>query len=166
MIDSVCLLAGIPRFLVFTLVRLVVWISALAYYNKRLPMFAVLREGAVNNNERRAVEPFLPDELFVWSTNTDNSLWGDSAHRERNPDYKSYTAMVAWLNRNAAQGWSWSVLGAPVEQSKIRRTWYGWRMGCYFQISVNRLGKFGWLLDAYADGKALTEPKAFFVFWR
>lgn len=155
---------GIVLFVAFAYSRGL--IVALAFLvNPLLPMFAVIRPGPWNNNERYAVSEYLPDWLWWFSTNDDNSLHGDSAHWLRHSKSSRYWMMVCWLYRNPAQGFSWRVLGAPVVKSQIEKTWYGYSMGPYFQLILPGNLVFGWLLDA-SYGSRVPDKMAYFVFGR
>lgn len=76
------------------------------------PLFARPLYGAIENNNGKAVEPRLPDWLS-WFGTDDNSLYGDTGHKLRVGDYKSYFGMVQWLWRNGFHGFNYRVIGCP-----------------------------------------------------
>lgn len=158
-----------------------------------LPMFAVMRDGPVNNGGGTGIEPRLPSWLFWFDTSTDNSLWGDTGWRTLHcpKHWDSYLGQVLWLWRNPASGFCWSVLAHAVDLAETftvessgrgldldkGRNQQGW-----FRISSN-FGAFqfrwvkalssleisfeaGWLLDVYVkDRQAIHyQPLAHFSF--
>lgn len=157
-----------------------------------LPIFAVKRLGPTDNANAEAFEPRLPHWLFWFSTNQDNSLWGDNGWRTKHcPKYwNTYWGMVQWLWRNPACGFSWSVISANIslqdtyeltdsgrglDVDKSRNDgWFKIKSSAgYFQYRWvrTRWGKIwtfesGWLLDVYmkTPGYAVVRPRATFMF--
>lgn len=128
-----------------------------------LPFFTEYRLGGINNDECRGLQPKLIKELS-WFDTPDNSLWGDDAHKVRNPQYTNWLSIVIWLYRNPLYGFKWNVLGCPMwDKPVIKRTSWLYTKGWYFQLYIGKL-KFGWILDAYYE-RVNQEPKAIFVFW-
>lgn len=123
-----------------------------------LPAFRIVREGPVNNNNGRAVEPYLPDWLFWFSTNYDNSLYGDSGWRTIHcaDDWDTYWGMVKWLWRNAACGFSWSVLAEKIEEHDVFSYTHS---GNGLDVDKGH-GKFGWYLI-----KVDNKPNLFYYRW-
>lgn len=158
-----------------------------------LPAFAVMRDGPSDNKLRRGIEPRLPIWLGWFDTSIDNSLWGDLGWRTKHcPKYwNTYFGMVRWLWRNAACGFSWSVLahtvigdelfiltssgcGLDLDKSRQQQGWFkitssqgAWQ---YRWVKEWRGLQFsfesGWLLDVYIkDRQAIHyQPKAIFMF--
>jgi len=154
------------RYVLFAVIKLCGVLAAWLFVNPFLPLFEVPKKGWVNNKDHIEVEFFLPDWLYWFSTNADNSLWGDEAHRQRHPDFNSYWAKLCWLYRNPFKGADWTILGAPVNIRELKQTANGYSMGSYFLIVLPNNFKFGWEIDAYANGRTVTEPKAAFVLGR
>jgi hypothetical protein len=153
------------RFAFYAVIKLLA-VPVAFIINPILPLFGQIEPGWVNNRGGKGYELYLPDWLYWFSTNYDNSLWGDEAHRVRHPNFTSYWAMVCWLYRNPAKGIDWTLLGAPIDQNIITKTDTGYRMGEYFLIIKPNNIKFGWEIDAYAPGRKVTEDKAAFVLGR
>lgn len=74
----------------------------------------------------RILTPILPlfaigkDHLpswLSWLDTPDSPIFGDAGFRAENPD--SYWTRVKWLWRNSAYGFSWSVLGATINQTPV-----------------------------------------------
>lgn len=153
------------RYLCFALIKVLGVAIALGGLNLILPLFGDIKKGWVNNGEREDFEEFLPDWLFWFSTNYDNSLWGDEAHRIRHENYTGYFAQVCWLYRNPFKGADWTILGAPVTNDEfvIKFSDSRYEMESYFQHILPNGWVFGWLLDAYYH-RVNDEPKASFVF--
>lgn len=179
-------------FAIRLLAYLVFWVVAMVLA-PFLPAFAVMRDGPVDNKHKRGIEPRLPPRLSWFDTSTDNSLWGDLGWRTKHcPNHwGSYIGMVCWLWRNAACGFSWSVLahavavdesfsltssGCGLDLDKSRRqqglfkivsTLGAWQ---YRWVKEWRGLQFsfeaGWLLDVYIkDRQAIHyQPKAIFMF--
>jgi hypothetical protein len=145
-----------------------------------------------HDNKTQTIEfaPYARDCFWWFSTNDDNSLWGDEGWREIHcrDHWKTPYGMWLWLRRNPAYGLNWHLLGAPIDQSKIVHL-YGpekmehsrnetgvnkYTMGEYFQYKKvakwpwsDKFGwmiQTGWILDAYTNGQELTEPKAIYQF--
>lgn len=114
-----------------------------------LPLFRITREGPINNNNGTAVGPYLPDWLYWFSTNYDNSLYGDYGWRSKHcvKDWNTYYGMVKWLWRNAACGFSWSVVAEKIDASdKFTYT----HSGNGLDVDKGK-GKFGWYLIKKVD---------------
>lgn len=181
-------------FAIRLLAYLVFWVVAMVLA-PFLPAFSVMRDGPADNNHRRGIEPRLPVWLAWFDTSTDNSLWGDLGWRtEHCPNHwDSYPGMVCWLWRNAACGFSWSVLAHTVTADETFSAWLVNSGGTlYFDKSRRQQGWFkitssrgawqfrwikewlgwqwsfesGWLLDVYVlDRNAIDrQPKAIFMF--
>lgn len=166
----------LPAWLVFNLCA---WLAAPV-----LPLFAVARDGLINNGNDHAVEPRLPRWLS-WFMTWDNSLYGDNGHKERWGHAGSYRQMVAWLLRNPAYGFEREVLGAKITPSDRVQTngnpwiknrtrgvegrlfvWIG-NYWCWKRVIDTNDGycwmfEAGWKLQPYAqDGRrTATEPVA------
>lgn len=110
-----------------------------------LPFFALMRDGPANNGSITATEPRLPHWLFWFDTTTDNSLWGDSGWRtEHCPNrWGTYFGMLGWLWRNAACGFSWSVIAHAVD---LAETFTVTSSGCGLVLDKGQPGKQGWYL--------------------
>lgn len=137
-----------------------------------LPLFAVMREGPIDNANGWAVGPRLPLWLS-WFDTPDNSLHGDGNWADKYQG--SSLAMIGWLYRNSLYGFKWSVLAAPMTGEKVTRTGpiqldyhtkqFGvqrYTMGKYWQYKCVKpfMGKilvlnFGWLLDDVSQKRAL-----------
>lgn len=152
-------------YLCLVIIKVIGVATALLLVNPFLPFFGEIRKGWVNNGEKEAMEMFLPDWLYWYSTNHDNSLWGDEAHRGRHAKFTGYWAQVCWVYRNPFKGADWTLLGAPVVQKNIEKTNSGFKMGLYFQTILKGNFVFGWLLDA-SYGDRVPDKKAAFVFGR
>lgn len=158
-----------------------------------LPMFAMMRNGPGDNANRTEVAPRLPGWLFWFDTSTDNSLWGDTGWRTKHcPAYwGTYRGMVGWLSRNAACGFSWSVIARAVD---LAEAFVLSSSGCGLDLDKGRgqqgwflirsnYGAFqfrwvkewrglqfnfeaGWLLDVYLKDRQAVhyQPKAIFMF--
>lgn len=157
-----------------------------------LPLFAVMREGPADNGNAVALEPRLPSWLYWFDTTYDNGLWGDHGWRTKHAptSWGTWRGMVAWLWRNCACGFSWSVLAWAVAADE---TFAVTSSGCgldldkshsaagWFLIKSNRGGfqlrwiktvgpvqfsfEAGWLLDIYVKDEAnkIQHPKAIFM---
>jgi len=167
--------ALLPCWLIFNIFALCV--------NWLLPMFSVMRDGPINNNNGFAVEPRLPTWLS-WFDTFDNSLLGDGGFRATHDG--GYWSQVAWLYRNNCYGFERSVLAAkiaPMAQVThltgdpfITDKPNGRAGDCYVEIGsywsydlVLRLTKtkcvklsFGWKLKTYAEdpSRIAEEPIA------
>ena len=158
-----------------------------------LPMFAVMREGPADNGNRVAIEPRLPAWLFWFDTTADNGLWGDEGWRNGHCPRRwgSYLGMVAWLWRNPACGFAWSVLshmvasnetfsmtssgcGLDLDKGRGQQGWFkvtSSRGAFQFRWVRNWAGRqwsleAGWLLDVYIKSPELqlSRPRAPFSF--
>lgn len=179
------------RYWTFWVLSIVMWVIGMILAPV-LPAFRVMREGPTDNANSTAVEPFLPDWLFWFSTNVDNSLWGDAGWRTKHcvGCWNTYWGMVKWLWRNCAAGFSWSVLahrvkpdeqfeyqhsgdGFNVDKSKDVDGWFYVRSetGAWHFRSVKSIGRLkicwesGWLLDVYVKDpqNRLKQPRAVFI---
>lgn len=65
---------------------------------------------------------WLPRRLW-WLQTPDYSLDGDEGWKEKHPGMPTYLKRVLWLYRNSMYGFSISVLGAPVKEGFIYRSW-------------------------------------------
>lgn len=165
-----------------------------AVVNPLLPLFARTREGKCDNANRIATEPRLPDWLSWFSTNYDNSLWGDAGWRTKHcpKHWDTYWGMVQWLYRNPCAGFGWSVLshrmdlaetftvehsgnGLDVDKGHNKLGWFTIHSsyGAFQYRWVADVGGYrchfeaGWLLDPYVkNGEAaiLAAPRATFMF--
>lgn len=139
-----------------------------------LPLFAVNRDGPIDNANGQGCEPRLPLWLS-WFDTPDNSLIGDSNWYDENGD--SYWAKVRWLYRNSLYGFKWSVLAAPADNRvwlsidgptnldyhtktfgvlRITRGDGYWQYKCVKPFIGRILVlNFGWLLDDPSQDKAL-----------
>ncbi len=158
-----------------------------------LPLFAVMRDGPIDNNNGTGIGPRLPNWLFWFDTTTDNSLWGDYGWRTGHcPKFwGTQLGMTGWLWRNPACGFAWSILayevspsetftvtssgcGLNLDKSRDRQGWFYIKSsGGAFQLRWIKtlLGKqfsleAGWLLDVYVNDPAMltTRPRAPFSF--
>lgn len=165
------------RYVLYLLVYLVVYVVAMLIA-PLLVLFGRMEEGLCDNANKTLTEPRLPRWLYWFSTNEDNSLWGDTGWRTMHcPKYwGAYWGMVGWLWRNAACGFGWSVIAHRVsagetftvetsEECDLSLDKSQWRTGWYkirsssgaFQFRwvrvVNGRYRFdfeaGWLLDPY-----------------
>lgn len=147
-----------------------------------LPLFASRVEGPIDNSNGVAIEPRLPNWLYWFSTNKDNSLYGDAGwRRDHCPKYNTYFGMVKWLWRNPAAGFSWSVLSidpkklefltvdctkymvfTSIDKSHCNNAWFkisSVSNGAFQYRLIKTIGKFkfcfeaGWLLDVYLKDK-------------
>ena len=152
-----------------------------------LPLFAVMRDGPADNGHQTAVEPRLPKWLFWFDTSTDNGLWGDAGWRSKHCPglWGSYWGMVAWLWRNPACGFAWSVLshlvssdeqfeltssgcGLDLDKGRGQQGWFKIRSsrGAFqFRWGKNWAGRqwsleTGWLLDIYIKDPSLKITRA------
>lgn len=172
------MLRWLAYLVVYAVAQVITWVIT-----PLLPLFAVTREGPVNNNEKVALGPRLP-EWLAWFNTPDNSLEGDAGFIERNGT--GYWQSVVWLYRNSLYGFKWSVLAAPVIVEDLywfgdttinRTTNEGYlyvQMGEHWQLKVVKripgtsrcvMFNFGWLLDAYVSDPLLvkTQPKALWM---
>ena len=181
------------KYFILSILNFVMWLMGMLLAPV-LPMFRIMREGPVNNNNERTVEPFLPDWLYWFSTNEDNSLWGDEGWRTKHcPLYwNTYWGMVKWLWRNSACGFAWSVLahevssdetftvtdsgyGFNIDKSKPNDGWFKVlsSKGYWHYRSVTILGSVrvsvetGWGLDTFVKNPdtRLAHPRATFIMW-
>lgn len=158
-----------------------------------LPAFAVMRDGPADNNQRQGIEPRLPLWLGWFDTSVDNSLWGDSGWRTKHcpNSWDTYGGMVRWLWRNAACGFSWSVLaqavsayesfavtssgcGLALDKGRRQQGWFrittagpAWQYRLVKEWAGLQFSfEAGWLIDVYLkDSQAIKQqPKALFLF--
>lgn len=167
------------RYLLTIIAYLVSWIIAMILA-PALVLFARPTHGPVNNNSAYRIEPRLPKWLSLFMT-TDNSLLGDHGWQTKHcPNYESYRGMVKWLWRNAAQGFSWSVLAYEMtgkETYTLKHSGIGVHVdkghdqpGWFYLKASNGAWQFryvgyvisfeaGWLIDPFykrgGSGKAL-----------
>ncbi len=125
------------------------------------PLFAVVREGQIDNNNGWAVEPRLPGWLSLLGTD-DNSLYGDAGHKERVGNYKSYFGMVRWLWRNGFHNFNYTVLGCialPMPERKEGECYWKredgyWLYRRYIPVGPKTLELFlGWNLYGAVNGR-------------
>lgn len=170
------------RYILTLIAYLVSYILAMLL-NPVFVLFAKPTLGPVNNNNGIGVEPRLPNWLS-WFMTTDNSLWGDNGWQTKHcPEFRSYLGQVKWLWRNAAQGFSWSVLayqmdgsetftlkhsgsGVIVDKGRDQLGWFYIRSsnGAWQFRYVGYLFSFeaGWLIDPFY--KRGGQCKALFLF--
>lgn len=158
---TLCLIASL-------LMQLVAWVIT-----PILPLFAVKREGPMDNANSHGVGFRLPTWL-AWFDTPDNPLDGDSNWFRNHPE-TTHWDMVGWLYRNSLYGFKWSVLSAPMV--KTLRVIHGdsptWSSPGFQRITMNGYWQwhlvktfglvtinfnFGWLLN---DG---DQPRALFMF--
>lgn len=158
-----------------------------------LPLFAVMRSGPSDNSHTTALEPRLPTWLFWFDTTTDNGLWGDHGWRTQHCPrlWGVHWGMVAWLWRNPACGFAWSVLshwvnpgetftvtssgcGLDLDKGQGTQGWFkivsntGAFQFRWVKVWLGRQWSFesGWLLDVYVKEPSLLSqrPRAPFTF--
>ncbi len=182
------------RYALLLVLYIVVLLFAALIANPFLPLFARMEEGKCDNANKTAVEPRLPSWLSWFSTNYDNSLWGDTGWRTKHcPKYwNTYWGMVQWLYRNPCAGFGWSVLshrvdlaeefvvthsgnGLDVDKGHGKTGWflirsnYGAFQYRWVKDWMGRRWHFeaGWLIDPYVKGgrdAILSAPRATFMF--
>lgn len=148
-----------------------------------LPLFAVERMGACDNNHAMRTEPRLPVWLG-WFDMPDNSLLGDFDFHVHHIE-ETYWQKVLWLWRNPACGFEAGVLSAAIAPSDTpevdgdpqvqdgpagREGWCFVLLGGYWNlVAVRRFGStrclkldLGWQLKTYAEDPAriATQPAA------
>lgn len=154
-----------------------------------LPLFAVMREGPADNNNKTATEPRLPLWLFWFDTSYDNGLWGDNGWRTKHAPniWGTWRGMVAWLWRNCACGFSWTVLAWAVtadetftvtgdltlDKNQNRDGFFSIKSsrGVFQYRWVKMFGRVnvsfeaGWLLDVYVKSEEAKakHPRAVFM---
>lgn len=161
------------RYLAYLLVSFVMQVVAWII-TPVLPLFAVRREGPMDNANAYGVGSRLPKWL-AWFDTPDNPLDGDSNWFRNHPE-TTHWDMVGWLYRNSLYGFKWSVLSAPMDavaRVKTGQQAVGWLNPGFQRITMNgywqwhlvkRIGpvtinfNFGWLLN---DG---GQPRALFMF--
>lgn len=111
------------------------------------PLFAVSRQGPLNNNNSSGLGPRLPKWLY-WFDTPDNSLLGDSKWQVQHSG--TYWNQVCWLYRNSLYGFKWTVLSLPEGHPDAwqwhKKFYYG---GYYLDLN------FGWMLDNIEHGRAM-----------
>lgn len=84
-----------------------------------LPLFAVMRYGALDNANSYGMGPRLP-EWLSWFDTPDNDLHGDLNWAESHKSI-DYWSMVGWLYRNSLYGFKWSVMAMPVQRTRVMK---------------------------------------------
>ena len=161
------------RWLLFLPGKLFMTLIALLL-SRLIVMAAKPRFGLVNNAHTTGTEPRLPAWLS-WFDTPDNSLYGDEGWRTKHcPDaWQTPAGMAAWLRRNPALGFCWTVLGRNVPEKTVftvrgtlgvdkGKDRYGWylirtseglwqfRFACVV-LGLEVAGDFGWLLEPFLD---------------
>lgn len=173
------------KYCLLWILDLIMWVSGMLLAPV-LPLFRITREGPTDNSNGTIVGPYLPDWLFWFSTNYDNSLWGDAGWREIHckDDWQTHWGMTKWLWRNCVSGLGWSVLahkvsvdetftlthsglGMDIDKSRDNEGWFLVKSstGAWHYRSVKIYGRIkltmetGWLLDVYVKDRIGAQEK-------
>lgn len=107
------------RWLLYLLAYIPVQLFAYAV-TPLLPLFAVVRYGALDNANRFGDGVRLPLWLS-WFDTPDNALYGDVNWLVFHPK-TTYWDMVGWLYRNSCYGFKWTVLAMPIQDDYGQRS--------------------------------------------
>lgn len=179
------------KYIIFYILSIIMWVLGMLLA-PILPLFKVMRDGPSDNKNSFEYGPYLPNWLYWFSTNYDNSLWGDKGWRTKHcpNDWNNHWGMTKWLWRNCSCGFAWSVLAhtvKPNETFTVKVSGNGLNIdksrpgdgsfmvrsstGAWHYRVVKTIGKVrfswesGWLLDVYIKSNtARTEQiKAIYI---